>query len=241
MSRKVLVCLGLVLTAMLLLLSCTPLDESQAAQYTISGKVIDMLNGEPIVGAKILAGSYTATTDASGNYSISVDKSAPTVSGVFAAFKGLGYFFFAIDQVSIDATTNPVFNLALSPSSNAGYPSIDISGRIYYQDGTTELEDNSEVVLCILDGSGGMDLVSDSSYSQAGGGYSVTPRSFGSSCFVAVMVMPDAGAPFSFYLKNQDLSGDKSGYSLTQSVSKNPIARAGGRFTTGGRSGRRVG
>ncbi len=200
-------CIGLLISA-LLLLSCTPAD----VQNSISGKINNMSNGEPIAGATVLAGSYMAATDASGSFFISVDKSEPTVNGVFAAFKGLEYRFLALEQVSIDASSNPVLNLSLIPTQ-AGYPFITISGRVYYADGTTELADGSSIALCILNAKGGIELAYSAGY---GGGYSVASRAFGTDCFVAVLVWPSGGTFFSFYLKHQDLSTNRSGYDLTK-------------------------
>jgi hypothetical protein len=195
----------------MLLLSCAQVE----VQNSISGRIKNMLNGEPIAGATVLAGGYTATTDTSGNFFISVDKSEPSVSGVFAVFKGLEYKFFAMDQVSIDAASNPVFNFSLRPIET-GYPFITLSGRVYYADGTTELEDGSVVALYILNSRGGIEQAVDTNYSQAGGGYSLISRALGTDCFVGVLVVPSGGTFFSFYLKNQVLSTNQSEYDLIQ-------------------------
>jgi hypothetical protein len=214
MLKKALIAIGLALQA-LLLLSCAPADTAEEAQYSITGTIKNLLSGEPIAGVTILAGSHEAVTDSSGNYSISIDPSEPTVDGSFAVFKGLDYTFLAIDQVSIDATDDPVLNLLLPPT-DTGLPSITLSGELFYADGTTELEDGSVVALCVLNTKGGIDLAVDTNYSQAGEGYSLSSRAFGADCFVGVLVLPNGGSFFSFYLKEQDLTTNKADYELTQ-------------------------
>ncbi len=82
MWKKASFCIGL-LISVLLLGACTPAD----VRHSISGMIRNASNGEPIAGATVLAGSYTAITDASGSFFIVVDESEPTVTGAFAAFK----------------------------------------------------------------------------------------------------------------------------------------------------------
>lgn len=86
--------------ALAVLSGCIPPDRPGGG--TISGTVTDLITGDPILGAGVIFGSYSDTTDASGNYSITVDTSVSSVDGVFAVFKGLEYSFRVCGPISVD-------------------------------------------------------------------------------------------------------------------------------------------
>jgi hypothetical protein len=177
--------------------------------------VFDWVTAVGISGATVVFGNYSGTTDLSGAYSIPVPGSVSSVEGVFAAFKGLEYTFLAAEGISVDCTTDPVYNIGLAPTDTSGYPGRNLSGRIY-DNTAAELSDGVGVGFHFLNANGGQ-WYTTSDYGLAG--YSLTTKTFGSGCFVNVVarVEPD---PFSvpllqFYLKDQDLSVDRNDYDLT--------------------------
>jgi hypothetical protein len=189
---------------------------------TISGKVFDWVTGAGISGATVVFGNYFGTTDLSGAYSITVPDSVSTVDGTLAAFKGLEYTFLATAGISIDPTTDPVYNIGLAPTDASAYPGRNLAGRIYDNTGA-ELSVGSRLEFYFINENGGQQRVTQN-YGPAG--YSLNTKTFGSDCFVNV-VARDEPNPFSvpllqFYLKDQDLSVDLDPYDHPYDLNQPP-------------------
>jgi len=168
------------------------------------------------MGASVVFGGYSGTTDLSGAYSITVPDSVSSVDGVFAAFKGLEYSSLAAGGISVDPTKNPVYNIGLGPTDTSGYPGRNLSGRIYYNTGA-ELNVGDRVEFYFINANGGRSYFVQN-YGPAG--YSLNTKTFGSGCFVSLVARaqpnPFEAPLLQFYLKDQDLSVDRNDYVLTQ-------------------------
>jgi len=181
--------------------------------HTISGKVTDSITGGPIEGATIVLGSCSATTDATGAYVITVDPSVSSITGVFAAYKGLAYAFRICGSTTVDLAADRVYNVSLAPFDISGYQLRNLSGRIF--DGTgVEIPEISEVSLHIYNESGGNSYCSGM-YDRAVGGYSVSTPTYGDHCTVEVNIREPLGDTFRFYCLDQKLPPDSTAYNLT--------------------------
>src|SRR4030042_688826 len=136
--------LGLVMAA---LFGCPPPDDHPPPVVgggTISGTVTDSVTGEPIEDVTVVFGSYATATNVAGFYSIEVPTTVTSVTGTFVAYKGLEYAFRACAGISVDPTTDPVYDFDLSPNDASGYSEVNLSGKIF--DNTpTELGDSTDV------------------------------------------------------------------------------------------------
>jgi hypothetical protein len=94
--------------------SCTPVGGGG----TLSGTVTDSANSNPIVGATVMLGSRSATTDASGNYSLFVPAGTYPTENATAA----GYNTVEINSIAVSdgGTTTRNFALTSAPA-NACY------------------------------------------------------------------------------------------------------------------------
>ena len=180
--------------------------------HTISGMVTDSVTGRPIEGATIVFGTYSGTTDSTGAYGITVDSSVTSITGVFAAYKGLAYGFRICGSTTVDPTVDPVYSFSLAPFDISGCPLRNLSGRIFDSTGV-EIPDFSEVSLYIYNETGGSSYCTGM-YDQAAGGYSVSTPTYGRHCFVVVNIREPAGDTFRFYCVDQDLFEDGTGYNL---------------------------
>ena len=200
-------------------INITPGDEEQFGQGgVISGRVFDCITGEGISGATVMYGGYSDTTGALGGYSIDVEESVSSVSGVFAVFKGLEYTFRVCGGMSLDPTTDPVYDISLYPLDTTGYTERNLSGKVYDSTGT-EIGDGCSVSFSIYNENGGYSgNIGEIFYDQSGGtGYSDSCLTFGSDCLVVVGVDDEFGDPlFSYYLTGQDLSADRANFDLTE-------------------------
>ena len=218
MERKKLAFLVIALAVLTLILGCpSPDGNSETLTNTISGKVIDLITGNGISGAKVLFGSYMGITDTNGNYTISV---GDLVTGNFAVYKGVEYsFIFFEGMTSIDPSANPTYNLYMMPLDTSTYTTVTLSGKIY-DDGGTEILDDYRVELFIFNSSGGGTSGGEIFYDKTGGtGYTIDTMTNVSNCFVSVKIKGNDEIPipgFSFFLQNQDLSASISNYDLTQ-------------------------
>jgi len=177
---------------------------------TISGRVYDYLTGAGIVDATVVFGDYSANTDDSGAYLITVPESVTTVQGVFAAFKGLDYKFRACGTITLDPASDPVFDVALMPDDPSGYVGRSLGGTIRDSAGAGIGE--GHLWLSIGNEKGGRGW-SEANYMPAA--FSTSTKTFGSSCFVTVDVADPSDNPlFLYYLSDQDLSIDLSDYNL---------------------------
>ena len=90
------------------------LSENAAQTYILSGHVINSINGEPLPGAYVSSGRLTATTDASGNFSIEFSKAAEPDVELFAVAEG----FVPVDMKK-DLSLNPTITFRLKPEKPA--------------------------------------------------------------------------------------------------------------------------
>jgi hypothetical protein len=202
---------------LLALVGCSPPSGSSGGGR-ISGRVFDSVTGKGIPGATVIFGGYSDTTDALGGYTIEVEKSVNTVSGVFAAFKGLDYAFRVCSGISVDPTTDPLYDIGMYPINSTGYDETVLSGKIY-NNMNEQVGDGASLTLFIVNEDGGCTWVSGISYDYSGGtGYSAATPTFGSDCLVIVRV-EDGGDVFQFYLTHQDLTVDQTDYDLAEPAS----------------------
>jgi hypothetical protein len=203
--------LGLLLGA---LLACQPPDGNGKGGGTISGRVYDWVTGAGISGATVIYGDYSATTDLSGAYSLTVPEGVSSVDGVLAAFKGLEYSFLATGAISGDPTPDPVYNIGLAPIDTSSYPETNLAGRIF-DDTPAEISEGCGIRFAFVNEQGGL-WESETNYAAASG-YAVATKAFGSSCFVIVNVLDESDDPlFQYYLTGQDLSSDRTDYDFTK-------------------------
>ncbi len=188
-------------------------EEPSGGGGTISGRVYDWVTGAGISGATVVFGNYSAATDISGVYSITVDAPVSALQGVFAAFKGLDYQFRVCGSISIDPTTDPVFDIGLMPADSTGYAQRSLGGTI--RDNTGAGIGEAHLWLEIKNENGGRG--SSETGSNSVGGYATTTQTFGADCFVIVNVEHSSENPlFLYYLTGQDLSADLSSFNLQQ-------------------------
>ncbi len=196
---------GLILAV---LFGCPPPEPPATGGGTISGTVTDAVTGAPIGGVTVCFGSYSDDTDGAGEYSIVVPTSVTSVTGSFAAYKGLEYAFRACGGIAVNPTTDPVYDFDLYPYDTSGYSEVTLSGRIYDNTGA-ELEDWSEVFFYFSNGNGGRFWTS-ASYEPATG-YTVSTPTNGTNCFMYVQT-----PGFAFYQTGKNLSADLTDHDLTQ-------------------------
>ena len=91
---------------------CTPVG----AGGTVSGTVTQSPSGTPLSGAKVMLGSRTTTTDASGSYSFAVP--AGTYPGMTASFPGCTAT--SVSDVAVTDSTTTTENFALLGAATGG-------------------------------------------------------------------------------------------------------------------------
>ncbi|OHD75022.1 MAG: hypothetical protein A2177_04835 [Spirochaetes bacterium RBG_13_68_11] len=165
----------------------------------------DSVTGEPIEDVTVVFGSYATATNVAGFYSIEVPTTVTSVTGTFVAYKGLEYAFRACAGISVDPTTDPVYDFDLAPNDPSGYSEVNLSGKIF-DNTATELGDSTDVWFFFANENSGRWRAA-ASYSS---GYSVATKATGSNCFMAV------GTDFTFYQIGQNLSVDLTNHDLTQ-------------------------
>jgi len=186
-------------------------DDSDSTTYTVSGRVSDAVTGDGISNANILLGSYSTTTDSTGNFTIEVTSSS-TVTGDFYVYKGLEYQPGVEQEISIDPITNPNYEIALDRNDTSTYSAVTLSGTL----APDAEESNKSLMVEVYNTKGGMsyiqnpsfqDIDTDPEYEE----YSVTTSTFGSDCMVVIKYdydTDDSNPKTIYYVNNVDLSTD---------------------------------
>ena len=179
--------------------------------YTISGKVTDHVTGIGVPGAKVGFGSNIATTNANGDYSVTVAENEE-ISGNFYFCKGAEYNFSVISGFNLTPVSDLVYNIEMDPVSTGGYPTHEVSGLIYKEGGSTQIANGSNVYITIINEDGGISEYSNNYITDTG--YLIDTQTFGTNCILFIEVgNPE---PFNYYIDNVDLSAENTTLNLTQ-------------------------
>jgi hypothetical protein len=164
-----------------ILVSCSGAGGSAS---TISGRVFDRVTGNPVYGARVVCpgGQGTATTDANGIYRLT---GSGTATGAFGVWKGTSYQFILLDNITVDYSASPVWDIALTPCSTASYSTFGITGTL-----PTASTANGRIFVRIHNSSGGW---SDNQVSlgAAATSYTVQVMTRGSNCLAWVVYDTD--------------------------------------------------
>lgn len=197
----------------------------------ISGTISDSVTGAGLPNAQVMIGKYTATSDASGNFSITLDSGVTTVSGDVAVTDGTGYDFLFDQGATIDAAGGlNNFNVPLVPVTTPA-TTVTISGTAQDSSGT-QLANGDMVAMTIYNQAGGSTYVSTS---YTGSGYTLTTPTFGPKCFVVVELTPSGqSSPQAvYYLSNQDLSSPTTTLNLSApTTGYTTVSGTGAAFST---------
>ncbi len=93
----------------------TLLSDSEIHQYTLIGKAVNALTGEPVAGAYVAGERQTAQTDAAGCFSLKFPGSHGSEVELFAAAEG-----FAPIELKKDLRLNPSITFRLKPEKPSG-------------------------------------------------------------------------------------------------------------------------
>ncbi len=170
---------------------------------TITGNVYDEITGDPVSGITVSLDNEQDTTDASGNFSISISKS-PVGGKIIASLGvyGTGYLFKYYEDVEIDTETT--YDLSIPVLKDSAYDSFEITGNIFYSNGTTEIPMFSSITLYIFNGKG-----KDTVYPIYTSNYLTWTSTYGPNCLIVGYVVPsDDSTPFFFIKKNVDIQSD---------------------------------
>ncbi len=216
--------------------NCTPVP---VGPYSISGKVTHVDTANPIAGVVISDGTHTATTDASGNYTLSgLPAGSYTLS---AAMSGYTFTTTFANPVVITSASQSGKNFLGTPGAGSGY---SISGRI------TDNTLNPIAGVTVSDGtrsaltdSSGMYTISNVPYGSfilvpSKDGYSFSPASMG------VAVPPSASGrdfkatinpPYTISGRITDTSGNPvANVTITDGNGRSTSTDANGNYTMTG-------
>lgn len=173
----------------------------QAQKATLTGKVTDLDNGEPLIAATVLAGTKGAVTDFDGSYTISIDPGTYKVEISY-----LGYQVFT-QSITLEAGESITLDAAMKLETNVLQTATVTSGK--YQKPLSEvtvsldvlqptlIENTSKLTIDkALDKVPGVNVIDGQANIRGGSGYS-----YGAGSRVLLMVddipilQPDAGFP----------------------------------------------
>ncbi len=181
----------------------SPIDDS----LIITTIVRDSVTGLPLSEAEVGFGQNTGLTDAKGEYSFKI-KPGESISGSFYASKGTKYDFHVIDGIDIEPSSSLTYEISLTPLAAVGH---QLSGKIYENDGTTEISDGTTVDFVIYNENGGS-YTAEATYSS---GYVIDTPTFGTSCFIS-LVIDDGTSVYSYYEESVDLSSVTVGHDFVK-------------------------
>lgn len=187
---------------------------SGASEYTISGKVIDP-TGSGVAGAKVGFGSNITTSDANGNYSVTV-KANKAITGNFYVCKGTDYNFQVLGGINFTPISDLGYNIIIEPVAS-NFPTHNVHGFIYEADGSSEIADGSNVEISIYNKNGGLPYNAGVSSYSSTTGYSIDTPIFGSNCLLDITVKDNNyNFLYNYYIDNIDLSASDISLNLTK-------------------------
>jgi len=186
---------------------------SGASEYTISGKVIDP-TGSGVAGAKVGFGSNITTSDANGNYSVTV-KANKAITGNFYVCKGTDYNFQVLGGINFTPISDLGYNIIIEPVAS-NFPIHNVHGFIYEADGSNEIAEGANVEISIYNKNGGIPYNTGISSYSSTAEYSIDTPIFGSNCLIAITVYNDTNPAYNYYIDNIDLSASDVSLNLTK-------------------------
>ncbi len=211
---------GLLLLFMVLGFYGCNLQSAGSGNNTYSGTVVDWFTGNPVSGATVAFGSYSATSAADGTFSMNLGQQTGTLTGDYSVY-ATGYQFLYVNSVTLNAASNLKLTIPLlhTPTIFAAHT---VSGKIYKSDGITEASTQT-VTMVVLNASGGF-YSSQFTYTSGSTGYSITTPTFGTDCLVEVQAPGDS---FVVIVNKVDLSGSSTTLNLTEPSSTTSVTANG--------------
>ena len=120
---------------------------------SISGTIHDSYSAEPVSGVSVSFGDTSTTTDGTGAFTLTITQTPVNgkLKDTFIMY-GEGYQFLYIEELSIDIEKTYDIDIPISPQNFGGYTMKELTGDIFYSDGTTEISMFSSPVINIFNG-----------------------------------------------------------------------------------------
>jgi hypothetical protein len=169
---------------------------------TVGARIYDSVTGEPISGAKVAMDYLNATTDATG--ACSFDWGNDYYAYGLAVWKDLSYSFVVYDNATIDASTHPVYRVALDPFDTSAYPTYTLSGTL-----PTAVSGGGGILIRVRNSDGGASESGVVNLSDGATSYSASVKTGGINCCVVVYYddnFSDSNLPILQYYTNQNLA-----------------------------------
>ena len=102
---KVIGFLSLVFLMSVFLTGCPAPGGGGGGATTYSGTVLDFVTGQPVSGATVAFGAYSATSAPDGTFSINLGQQTGTLTGDFSMY-ATGYQFYYANSVTLNAPSS---------------------------------------------------------------------------------------------------------------------------------------